>query len=97
MRSRIKKVSVILYGRRTSISIEKPFWLAFKEIAAEREMTLEVLLGVVDMARRAGRYANLSSAVRMFVWDTMREKFTMVEIAYRGAISPSLQPAMPSS
>jgi predicted DNA-binding ribbon-helix-helix protein len=57
--------SIILHGRRTSISLEEPFWRAFRMIAAERKETVGELAAQIDSAREQNR--NLSSAIRTFV------------------------------
>jgi predicted DNA-binding ribbon-helix-helix protein len=57
--------SIILRGRRTSISLEEPFWRAFRMIAAERKETVGELAAQIDSARQQNR--NLSSAIRTFV------------------------------
>jgi predicted DNA-binding ribbon-helix-helix protein len=67
--SPVLKRSVMLSGRRTSISLEEPFWQALREIAAEREMTMSALLNSIA-SKRVG--SNLSSAVRVFVLEHFR-------------------------
>jgi predicted DNA-binding ribbon-helix-helix protein len=62
--SPIVKRSIILHGRKTSISMEEPFWRAFRVIAAERKSTVGELVAEIDSAREQ---SNLSSAIRMFV------------------------------
>ncbi len=56
--------SLSIAGHRTSISLEAPFWEALKQIAAERGVSVQALVGAID-AGRGGR--NLSSAIRVFV------------------------------
>lgn len=63
MESRITKRSIVIAGRKTSLSLEDEFWRAFKEIASARETTLTELAGSID----SGRAGNLSSAIRLFV------------------------------
>jgi predicted DNA-binding ribbon-helix-helix protein len=64
MKSPIAKRSVLLGGRKTSISLEGEFWTGLKEIAAYRERTLGELVAEIDSSKQA---ANLSSAIRLFV------------------------------
>ena len=71
VKSRVEKRSVVIAGHRTSVCLEDPFWTAFKEIAAGRDMTLSDLVGVIDSQRR---YGNLSSAIRLFVLDFYRNQ-----------------------
>jgi len=64
MKSPITKRSVILHARKTSVSVEQPFWLELKLIAAERKVSLHQLISQIDANRQLG---NLSSALRLFV------------------------------
>ncbi|MEJ0076795.1 MAG: ribbon-helix-helix domain-containing protein [Alphaproteobacteria bacterium] len=64
MNSPINKRSVILHTHKTSVSLEQPFWLALKSIAAERNVPLYRLISEIDESRQHG---NLSSALRLFV------------------------------
>ena len=65
----VVKRSVSISGHRTSISLEQPFWDALREIAGERAMSVQALVGQID-AGRGGQ--NLSSAIRVFVLETVR-------------------------
>jgi len=58
------KRSFSIRGHRTSISLEAPFWDAFVEIAAARQLPVARLVAAVDEARGS---AGLSSAIRVFV------------------------------
>ena len=71
MKSTIIKRSILINGRKTSISIEDQFWVALKSIAAERNLTLSQLVSMVDDNRESG---NLSSAVRVFVLSQYRRQ-----------------------
>jgi len=70
-KSRVEKRSVVIAGHRTSVCLEDPFWMAVKEIAAGREMTVSDLVAVIDSQRHHG---NLSSAIRLFVLDFYRNQ-----------------------
>ena len=50
---------------------EPPFWDALKEIAAERALSVQALIGDIDAGRGA---ANLSSAIRIFVLREVRAR-----------------------
>ena len=63
MNSPINKRSVILHAHKTSVSLEQPFWLALKSIAAERKVPLSRLISEIDERQ----HGNLSSALRLFV------------------------------
>ena len=69
MSSPVLKRSVVLSGRKTSISLEEPFWQALREIARERGITTAALLISIASKRVEG---NLSSAVRVFVLEHFR-------------------------
>jgi predicted DNA-binding ribbon-helix-helix protein len=69
MKSRIIKRSIVIAGHKTSVSLEDAFWLALKEIADRRRMTLSDLVSAIDTDRQ---YGNLSSAIRLHVLDHFR-------------------------
>ena len=64
MNSGITKRSVLIKGRKTSISLEDMFWHALKDIAAEQRTSAAALLVQIDLKRGS---TNFSSAVRQFV------------------------------
>ena len=59
---------MVLAGHRTSVSIEKPFWDALKDIAQARGISLNHLIAEIDEAR----HENLSSAIRVYVLMQIR-------------------------
>ena len=69
MKSPVVKRSIVIAGHKTSVSLEDAFWVALKDIATSREMTLSDLVAAIDTDRRHG---NLSSAIRIFVLDHFR-------------------------
>lgn len=69
---RPQKRSFTIKGHRTSISLEGPFWDALKEIADRRGMSLAGLVSEVDDGR--GEDTGLSTAVRLYVLATLRER-----------------------
>ena len=71
MKSRISKRSIVIAGHKTSVSLEDEFWNSLKEIAGERNMTLQELVGAIDADRQ---HANLSSAIRLFVLGVYRDQ-----------------------
>jgi predicted DNA-binding ribbon-helix-helix protein len=71
MKSPVVKRSIVIAGRKTSVSLEDEFWKCVKEIAAGRDMTLSDLVAAIDSERRHG---NLSSAIRLFVLDYYRSQ-----------------------
>ena len=59
----IRKVSVVVGGHRTSVSLEPAFWEALTEIAMRRGISVNELVTEIDRDRET----NLSSAIRVFV------------------------------
>jgi predicted DNA-binding ribbon-helix-helix protein len=78
MRSSVIKRSVVVSGRKTSVSLEDAFWKALKEIAVARDLTLSDLVGSIDAGRQQ---ANLSSAIRLFILN-----FYKIELSVRTAV-----------
>jgi predicted DNA-binding ribbon-helix-helix protein len=73
MKSSVPKRSMLLGGRRTSVSLEDPFWNAVKEIAASRNITPTALLTEINADRH---YTNFSSAIRLYVLDYYKTRAT---------------------
>lgn len=71
MKSAIAKRSVVLRGHKTSVSLESEFWDGLREIAELQKSTLSSLLQQIDGDRHN---ANLSSAIRIFVFEYFRRK-----------------------
>lgn len=65
MTARPVKHSLTLHGHRTSVSLEDPFWRAFREIAAERGVPVNALAEEIDEGRAPD--VGLASAIRVFV------------------------------
>jgi predicted DNA-binding ribbon-helix-helix protein len=60
----IQKRSVRISGHLTSVSLEGIFWQALKDIAVNRQISLNALVTEIDKDRTG----NLSSALRVFVY-----------------------------
>ena len=58
-----QKRSVTVAGHRTSVTLERPFWDALKDIAVARGKSINTLIAEID----SGQPENLSSALRVFV------------------------------
>jgi predicted DNA-binding ribbon-helix-helix protein len=69
MPSGIKKRSITVAGRKTSVSLEDAFWQCLNEIRNARQMSLSNLVGNIDAGPQFG---NLSSTIRLFVLDHFR-------------------------
>lgn len=63
--SRPVKRSLTIRGHRTSVSLEDPFWQAFRRIADDRGVGLNELATRIDIDR--GTSSGLASAIRIFV------------------------------
>lgn len=70
MTSRPIKRSLTLSGHRTSVSLEKPFWDAFRDIATSRSVALNVLAAEIDGNRKGDE--GLASAIRLYVLEHYR-------------------------
>jgi predicted DNA-binding ribbon-helix-helix protein len=70
-KSAIAKRSIVVGGRKTSVSLENAFWLGLKEIAATRNSTLSEVVTEVGLQRQ---YLNLSSQLRLLVLDHYRSR-----------------------
>ena len=70
MTARPVKHSLTLKGHRTSVSLEESFWLAFRDIATEKGVALNVLASEIDASRDAD--VGLASAIRVFIFQTLR-------------------------
>jgi predicted DNA-binding ribbon-helix-helix protein len=68
MKSLIVKRSVVIERHKTSVSLEESFWNDLKEIARYQRVTVSKLLENIDRERQG----NLSSAIRLFVFDQIR-------------------------
>lgn len=66
------KRSLTLHRHRTSVSLEDPFWQAFKSIAEARGLPINVLAAEIDEMR--GVESGLASAIRVYVLDYYRTR-----------------------
>jgi predicted DNA-binding ribbon-helix-helix protein len=69
--SAVRKRSVTIRGHRTSYSLENAFQDELEKIATARSMPLAALIAEIDEGRP--RDTNLSSALRLFVLETVRK------------------------
>jgi predicted DNA-binding ribbon-helix-helix protein len=77
MKTAVIKRSIVIDGRKTSISLEDEFWYGLLEIAVYEKMTVPILVKRIEHRRKT---INLSSAIRIFVFNyfipkTGRRKF----------------------
>ena len=66
----MKKRSLLIMGHATSISLEDEFWETLKEISVEKKQSIQELIEQIDLTRTS----NLSSAVRLFVLNHLKNK-----------------------
>ena len=76
LQSLVLKRSTIIDDHRTSVSLEDDFWNALKDIAHKRSETLSDLIASIDHNRE---FANLSSALRVFVLQHYKDQFARRE------------------
>jgi len=60
--SSFQKRSLTLKGHKTSVALEKAFWVVLEEIALHRQLTLPQLISEIDESRKG----SLSSALRLY-------------------------------
>lgn len=65
----MEKHSIVLYGHRTSVTLEPEFWQALTDIAVRQNTSVASIVAEID-----GKCTtNLSSAIRVFVLKTLQE------------------------
>jgi predicted DNA-binding ribbon-helix-helix protein len=69
MTSQAVKRSLVIAGRKKSISLEEVVWRSLKEIAARLDLTLLALLTNIASTKNQG---SLSTAIRLFVLNFYR-------------------------
>ena len=78
----VLKRSVSIAGHRTSISLEEPFWEGLREIAEREKRSVQSLIGRIDAERGE---QNLSSAIRVFVLNDLRNRLEAADQRTGGA------------
>ncbi len=68
----VHKRSIRIAGHNTSLSLEPEFWDELKRLAAERNLSLNELVGSIDKTRKG----NLSSTLRVFVLNELRSRLS---------------------
>jgi len=71
MTARPVKRSLTLRGHRTSVSLEDPFWDAFRAIATQQGKTINGCAAEIDAARGD---IGLASAIRLFVLRDLQDR-----------------------
>ena len=83
-KSAVTKRSVVIGGHKTSVSLEEPFWSEVRAIAEADQITVSNLLRRIDRERTN---ANLSSAIRVYVLEHVRDKLHRVQRDLEGEAS----------
>jgi predicted DNA-binding ribbon-helix-helix protein len=91
----VLKRSVVVDGRKTSVSLENEFWTALREIAASRGTNVSALIGTI---KHQGDSQNLSSALRLVVLAWVRNRAEAAASGLkRDDLSSNRHHALPSS
>jgi predicted DNA-binding ribbon-helix-helix protein len=81
MKSTVVKRSIVLGTRKTSVSLEAPFWNALKEIASERHVRLSDLVAWINADRQHTNFG----AIRLFVLGFYRDQISQLLSGKRSA------------
>ena len=66
----MEKHSILIFGHHTSFTLEPEFWAELKQMAALEKITLSTLIERID----TGRTGHLSSAIRVYILNTLKQK-----------------------
>ena len=69
MKTAVIKRSIVIKEKKTSVSLEDEFWYGLLEIAAYRKIAVPALVEQIEKRRKT---VNLSSAIRIFVFNYFR-------------------------
>jgi len=69
--SDIKKRSIIIGGRKTSVCLEDEFWESLSEIAREGRKSASRMIADIKAERKS---SNLSSSIRLFILRYYRDR-----------------------
>ena len=86
------KRSIVRNGQKTSVSLESEFWDGLREIASQKKIKLTTLILQIDRVRTGN---NLSSAIRMFVFNHLRAQNIGADASahdYRAAVRQPTEP-----
>lgn len=67
-RTALAKHSLMIAGHQTSVSLEGAFWDSLKRMADRRGVSVAALVAEIDADRGE---ANLSSAIRLYLFETL--------------------------
>ena len=80
MKSAVPKRSILLDGRKTSVTVENAFWAALQDIAHVQRTTMSKFITEIDATRKQ---SNLSSAIRIFVIEHHQSESNRTALAPR--------------
>lgn len=66
----MNKHSIMIFDHRTSFTLEPEFWAELKRLADAEKITLSTLVERID----TGRAGHLSSAIRVYILNTLKQK-----------------------
>ncbi|MGB9016386.1 MAG: ribbon-helix-helix domain-containing protein [Pseudolabrys sp.] len=69
-KSAVIKRSILINGRKTSVSLENEFWRGLHDVARSKNAPLAKLVDQIDRDRDN---VNLSSAIRVFVFNQLKK------------------------
>ena len=84
LKSKVIKRSVIVDGHKTSVCLEDAFWSCLSEIAQAKGATMSQTVTEIDRVRQR---PNLSSAIRLFVLDWVRNRTGLTELREEKRVS----------
>ena len=70
-KSAVRKHSIWINSRKTSVSLENVFWLGLREIADNEHVSVHAVVERIDRSRDT---CNLSSAIRIYVLNHFRRE-----------------------
>ena len=74
MKTAVIKRSIMIGGRKTSISLEDEFWYGLLEIAAYKKMAVPTLVERIDHKRKNGQSFIRNSHIRFQLFQSPRRK-----------------------
>ena len=64
------KHTVVINGHNTSVFVEDDFWNELKKISLSKNISLSEMIALIDQNKKK---SNLSSAIRLYVLNHLRE------------------------
>ena len=86
MKSVIIKRSIVLNGHKTSVSLENEFWEGLRHIADGQKTKVSALVQRIDRERTN---RNLSSAIRIYVFNYFRDRIAGERVAPAVGTAPA--------